>query len=152
MSDNKDMRPSGTPQQLEQRRRKAIALLEQGYRNQEVARLVGASSGTICDWKKAYQKRGEAFFEAHSPPGRTPGLSDKQINRLTTLLLKGPRKHGYLTELWTLRRIAEVIEKHFGIAYDPSNSMQLGSQGSIVGNLGIDMFAETPSLGAVFSD
>jgi transposase len=49
MSDNKDMRPTGTPKQLEQRRRKAIALLEQCYRNQEVARLVGASPGTICD-------------------------------------------------------------------------------------------------------
>ncbi len=115
------MRPSGTPKQLEQRRRKAIALLEQGHRNIEVARLVGASAGTICDWKKAYQKLGESFFEAHSPPGRKPGLSDKQIARLQTMLLKGPRKHGYLTELWTLQRIAEVIDKHFGIAYDPSS-------------------------------
>jgi transposase len=121
MSDNKDMRPSGTPQQLEQRRRKAIALLEQGHRNQEVARLVGASPGTICDWKKAYQKLGESFFEAHSPPGRKCGLSEKQMSRLKTLLLKGPGKHGYRTELWTLQRIAEVIEKHFGIAYDPSS-------------------------------
>jgi len=121
MSDNKDMRPSGTPKQLEQRRRKAIALLEQGHKAQEVARLVGASTGTICDWKKAYQSLGEAFFEAHSPPGRKPFLSDKQIGRLKTLLLKGPGKHGYLTELWTLQRIAEVIEKHFGIAYDPSS-------------------------------
>lgn len=121
MSDNMDMRPSGTPQQLEQRRRKAIALLEQGHRNNEVARLVGASAGTLCDWKKAYQTLGEAFFEAHSPPGRKPGLSDKQIARLQTMLLKGPRKHGYLTDLWTLQRIAEVIDKHFGIAYDPSS-------------------------------
>lgn len=119
------MRPSGTPQQLEQRRRKAIALLEQGHRNQKVARLVGASPGTICDWKKAYQKLGEAFFEAHSPPGRKSDLSDQQINRLKALLLKGPRKQGYLTELWTLRRIAEVIEKHFGIVYDLSSVWHL---------------------------
>ena len=115
------MRPSGTPQQLEQRRRKAIALLEQGHNNQEVARLVGASPGAICDWRKAYHKHGEAFFEAYSPPGRKPCLSDKQVDRLKKLLLKGPREHGYLTELWTLQRIAEVIEKHFEIAYDPSS-------------------------------
>jgi len=121
MTDTGDMRPSGTPHQLEQRRRKAIALLEQGHSNQETARLVGASPGTICDWKKAYQKYGEAFFEAHSPPGRAPRLSEKQIERLKKLLLKGARRHGYLTELWTLRRIAEVIEKHFGIDYDPSS-------------------------------
>jgi transposase len=115
------MRPSGTPQQLEQRRRRAIALLEQGHSNQETARLVGASPGTICDWKKAHQAYGEAFFEAHSPPGRAPYLSAKQIARLKKLLLKGPRKHGYPTELWTLGRIAEVIEKQLGIDYDPSS-------------------------------
>lgn len=119
------MRPSGTPQQLELRRRKAIALLEQGHRNIEVARLVEASPGTICDWKKAYPKYGEAFFQAHSPLGHKPDLSDKQINRLNTLLLKGPRKHGYPTELWTLRRIAEVIEKHFAVAYDLSSVWHL---------------------------
>ena len=121
MSDTGDMRPSGTPQQLEQRRRKAIALLEQGHSNQETARLVGASPGTICDWKKAYQKCGEAFFEAYRPPGRAPCLSETQIERLKKLLLKGPRKHGYPTELWTLGRIAEVIEKQLGIDYDPSS-------------------------------
>jgi transposase len=36
-------------------------------------------------------------------------------------LLKGARRNGYQTELWALRRIAEVIEKHFGITYDPSS-------------------------------
>ena len=106
------MRPSGTPKQLEQRRRKAIALLEQGHTAQEVACLAGASPGTLCDWKKAYQSLCEAFFKAHSPPGRKPGLSDKQVNRLKTLLLKGPRKHGYLTELWTLQRIACRPSRH----------------------------------------
>lgn len=94
---------------------------KQGCKAHEVARLIGASLGTLCDWKKAYQQIGEAFFEAHSPPGRKPDLSDKQIARLNTLLLKGPRKHGSPTELWTLQRIAEVIESHFGIAYDPSS-------------------------------
>jgi transposase len=115
------MRPKGTPQQLEQRRRKAIALLEQGHTQQQTADLVGASHGTISDWKKAYQKYGEAFFEAHSPPGQSPRLSEKQIARLKKLLLQGARKNGYGTALWTLRRIVEVIEKHFGIAYDQSS-------------------------------
>lgn len=125
MSDNRSMRPIGTPKQLEQRRHKAISLLEQGYRNLDVARLVGASSGTIADWKKAYAEHGEAFFQAHSPPGRKPTISGKQVNQLTKLLLKGARKNGYPTELWTLGRIAEVIEKHFGIAYDPSSVWHL---------------------------
>jgi transposase len=69
----------------------------------------------------AYEQQGEAFFEAHSPPGRTCCLSDKQIEQLKKRLPKGARQNGYPTELWTLRRIAEVIARHFGITYDPSS-------------------------------
>jgi transposase len=115
------MRPAGTTKQLEQRRRKAIALLEQGRGVRETARLVGASPSTVSDWRTAYDKFGERFFEAHSPPGRRSGLSDKQMCRLEKLLLKGARRNGYATELWTLHRVAEIIEKHFGIRYELSS-------------------------------
>ena len=115
------MRPKGTNQQLEQRRRRAIALLEQGLGVRETARLVGASPGTISDWRKAYENQGDGFFQAHSPPGRQPNLTPKQKTKLEKLLLKGARKNGYATELWTLQRVVEVIEKHFGILYDLSS-------------------------------
>jgi transposase len=115
------MRPVGTPEQLEDRRRKAIALLQQGHRVNETARLVGVTPGAITQWRQAYDQQGEAFFEAHRPPGRACCLSEKQIDRLKKRLLKGARKNGYRTELWTLRRIAEVIEKYDGIVYDPSS-------------------------------
>ena len=50
-----------------------------------------------------------------------PRLSDKERKQLERILLKGPRKRGYRTELWTLPRIAEVIQPRFGVAYDPSS-------------------------------
>jgi transposase len=28
--------------------------------------------------------------------------------------------HGYRTELWTLKRVAQLIGKRFGVSYDPS--------------------------------
>ena len=115
------MRPVGTTDQLERRRRKAIALLQKGHRVNETAKLVGVTPGAITQWRQAYEKQGEAFFQAYSPPGRPPGLSQKHKKKLEKLLLKGARKNGYGTELWTLQRVAEVIEKHFGIAYDISS-------------------------------
>jgi len=115
------MRPIGTPRQLEQRRRKAVSLLEQGRGVRETARLVGASPSTVSDWRTSYDKLGECFFEAHSPPGRRSSLSDKQRGRLEKLLLKGARRNGYATELWTLHRVAEVIERHFAIRYELSS-------------------------------
>jgi len=115
------MRPVGTTKQLEQRRRKAIVLLEQGNGVRQTARMVGVTGGAVCQWKKAYGRLGEKAFEAHSPPGRPPGLSQKHKSRLEKLLLKGACHHGYSTELWTLQRVAEVIEKYFGIDYDISS-------------------------------
>jgi transposase len=33
------------------------------------------------------------------------------------LLLKGPLAHGYRTNLWTTTRMAEVIEREYGVNY-----------------------------------
>jgi len=40
-----------------------------------------------------------------------------QKERLAEILLKGAMANGYRTDLWTTQRIAEVIEKNFGIRY-----------------------------------
>jgi len=40
---------------------------------------------------------------------------------LVKLLLRGAGKHGYSTELWTLKRVAEVIAVNFGVRYHPGH-------------------------------
>ncbi len=82
--------------------------------------MVGASPAAVTRWRQAYEKRGEAGLCAKPHPGRTPKLSLKQRRKLIRLLKRGPGKHGYRTELWTLKRVAEVIRKQFGVRYDPS--------------------------------
>lgn len=115
------MRPKGTTEQLEQRRRKAIALLKQGHGVRQTARQVGASPAAVTQWRQAYETHGEKAFQAHSPPGRSANLSATQKKALERLLLKGARKNGYAAELWTLTRVAEVIHKRFGVHYDTSS-------------------------------
>jgi transposase len=39
---------------------------------------------------------------------------------LENILLRGAQAAGYSTELWTLRRISEVIKKQFGVRYSTS--------------------------------
>jgi len=41
------------------------------------------------------------------------------------MLRQGARKHGYSTELWTLKRIGELIGKHFDVTYEPSGVWRL---------------------------
>lgn len=44
-------------------------------------------------------------------------LSMEQNQQVLEDLLAGPAEFGYRTQIWTTRRIAEVIEKPFGIVY-----------------------------------
>ena len=114
------MRPKGSAAELEQRRRQAISLLEQGLKAIQVAKAVGASPASVTRWRQAYESQGRAALSAKPHPGRRPKLTARQRERLGKLLLKGPAEFGYSTELWTLARVAEVIAVTFGVQYDPS--------------------------------
>ena len=40
-------------------------------------------------------------------------------------LVRGPTAHGYATQLWTLARVAEVIERITGVCYHPGHVWRL---------------------------
>jgi transposase len=113
------MRPSGTAQELEARRLRAAELLRQNLGPSAVARIVGASPGTVARWKQALDQGGKAALQAKPHPGRKPFLSARQKQQLLQLLLKGARQAGYANDLWTCPRVAELIERKFGVRYHP---------------------------------
>jgi hypothetical protein len=49
-----------------------------------------------------------------------PKLSVEERRQFIGQLKQGPVRHRYRTQLWTLGRVAEVIELHFGVTYHPS--------------------------------
>ena len=114
------MRPKGSKQHLEIRRRVAMALLQDGWGIRKVARHVKASPGSVCRWRDTLTHQGEAGLTAKRHPGSQPKLSPEQGQALLALLSQGARAHGFRNELWTLRRIASMIERHFGVMYCPS--------------------------------
>jgi len=114
------MRPRGTAAELEQRRRAAVALMEEGIRPAQVARAVGTSRASVTRWRQAYRRGGEAALAATPHPGGRSKLTERQRRRLVQLLLEGPRRQGYASELWTLARVAKVIAVEFGVVYHPS--------------------------------
>ena len=115
------MRPHGSAEELERRRRRGVALLLKEHGVREVARMVGVTPGAVVAWRKWYEKKGEPGLTAKPHPGRRAKLSVAQRSNLIRLLKKGPGAHGYKTDLWTLPRVAEVIHKQFGVRYDPSH-------------------------------
>ena len=119
------MRPYGTPQQLEKRRRRAVALLSEGHGPTAVARMVGVAHGSVVRWRQACETAGDEALAAKPHNGPRPKLSNKQCLRLQRLLLDGPTRHGYANELWTLKRVAHLIRRKFGVKYDPSGVWHL---------------------------
>lgn len=111
------MRPSGSPDLIADRRRRALRLLDQGFSLHEVARQIECAPVSVMRWRDAREKHGEDVFQVKLPPGRPPRLSPAQGKRLVKLLLKGPLACGYRTDLWTTQRIADLVEKKFGIRY-----------------------------------
>ena len=115
------MRPNGTPQQLEKRRRLAIEMLKAGKATAIVARAVSASRSSIQRWQACYDRDDAAGLGSKPIPGRPARLTDKQKARLEQVLLKGAVKAGYVTDLWTLDRIRQQIWKLFQVRYHPGH-------------------------------
>ena len=97
-----------------------MALIDQGMRPAAAARVVGTSRASVTRWRQTYEAGGQEAMVAKPHPGGVSRLTPGQRKRLIGMLLQGPGKHGYGTELWTLARVAEVIAVTFGVEYHPS--------------------------------
>lgn len=109
------MRPEGSAEELERRRRRAMALYEGGHPQAEVARWVGSSRSSVHRWRKMARRKNGLDAKPH--PGRPRRLTKKQHRKLERLLKKGAVYHGWPNELWTAARVREVIRREFGVNY-----------------------------------
>jgi transposase len=115
------VRPEGTGRQLQARRTKAVALLKEGHSYQAVARMVQSSISSLVRWMQSFRRKGKAGLKPRPTPGRPPAMKPHQKHELIELLKQGARAAGYSTEMWTTRRVAEQIQRHWGVAYHPGH-------------------------------
>ena len=115
------MRPYGSPETLERRRHRGVALLVDGLRAEEVARRLGISVRSVLRWQQAYREEGGDALMAKPVPGRPSRLTPAQLVRLWEVLLEGALAYGYPNDLWTLKRMTAVIRREFGVRYHPSH-------------------------------
>ena len=109
------MRPQGSPEELELRRRRGIELLKAGASVTEVARRLGCSHSSVILWREAVRRRGLKALTAKPAPGRPSKLTAAQQRQLPRLLLRGATTWKFDTDLWTTGRIATVIHRTFGV-------------------------------------
>jgi len=106
---------------MERRRLKAGRLFEKGIAQAEVARRLGVSRQAVHVWFIHWDTGGTRALSAAGRAGRKPRLTDVQLRAVEAALLKGPRANGINAELWSLPRIAEVIERRTGVHYHPGH-------------------------------
>jgi len=112
-------------EELENRPIRAISLWVQGETQAAVTRRFGVAPQTVTRWVCQFRLQGRAGLKKADQAGRQPGLDLRDRERLQLLLLEGPAKIGYETPQWMCPRVANLIERKFGIRYHPGHSWKL---------------------------
>jgi transposase len=106
---------------LERRRMRAARLLEKGYSQSEVARMVDAHRQSVSQWAAELREKGRAGLRRAGRAGRKPRLSAQQLKKVEQGLKRGPEALGYETSLWTSARVAHLIQQECGVEYHPGH-------------------------------
>jgi transposase len=101
---------------------RAARMFDRGKRQVDVVAELGVSAQTASRWYRAWQAGGREALTGAARAGRTPKLSDEQVAQVADALTKGPAANGFPTDMWTLARVAEVIERVTGVRYSSTQT------------------------------
>ena len=113
------MRSKGSASALEATRRRAVQRVLGGRTQVAVAEAFGVHPVTVAKWVARHRADGDAGLAARPTPGRPRFLSDEQERQVRGWLAERPTAHGFRTDLWTARRVADLIRRRFGVAFHP---------------------------------
>jgi transposase len=110
---------------LEHRRTQAARLFAKGETQASVARQLKASRQSVSRWHQRWKSEGMAGLRAAGRAGRKPRLNAGQLGQVDAALRQGARQHGFSADLWTLPRVATVIERITGEKFHPGHVWKL---------------------------
>lgn len=111
---------------LEHRRFAAARLFAAGMETDgAIARQLGVSRQSVMRWHRAWVSGGRTSLRGAARAGRKPKVPPEALVAVEAALRQGPRASGFLTELWTLPRVATVIERVTGVRYHPGHVWRL---------------------------
>ncbi len=115
------VRPRRDFDALQSRRRRAARLFGVGKIQALVARTLQVSRQSVSRWYHQWKRGGTAALRAAGRAGRRPRLSPLQLQQIDHALRRGARSHGFRTDLWTLPRVALLIERQTTVRYHPGH-------------------------------
>jgi transposase len=117
--------PPVTIEQCEWRRRRAWELYQQGWWQKDIAAALGVSQGAVSQWLKRGREGGVDALKARPRPGVPAKLTAEQRAQVPELLARGAEAWGFRGDVWTCRRIADVIQRTLGVRYHPEHVRRL---------------------------
>jgi transposase len=99
------------------RRVRAGRMLMSGKKPAEVAKAVGVARQTVYTWVRILEEGGIDGLREINIGGRPARLKPEQFKRLRQMLLEGAPAQGFGTELWTIKRVRQLIEREFEHRY-----------------------------------
>ena len=118
------LRHPGDLQWLERRRLQAADLFAQGKTRAEVAAELGVSAQTASRWYARWRD-GAAAGMRTARQGKPAQLGPAQLGRVRRVLDRGAVVAGFDNDLWTLARVAQVIQERTGVAHHPGHVWRL---------------------------
>jgi len=105
---------------LEARRVSAVRRVDERWSQRDVAEFLGVHPVTVAKWVARHRADANDGLKAKPAPGRPRFLTDAQERKVLGWLNELPTEHGFATDLWTARRVAELILRKFGVRFHPN--------------------------------
>jgi transposase len=106
---------------MEARRLQAARLFARGESQVSVAKALGVTRVSAHHWFHTWKAQGRRGLKGAGRAGRKPQLDAAQLTRVERALRAGASAHGFTTDVWTLPRVAELIERLTGIRHHPGH-------------------------------
>ena len=113
------MRSKGTAAELEARRIAAVRRVDEGWAQKDVAAFLGVHPVTVAKWVARHRADTDNGLAAKPTPGRPRFLTDRQERKVLGWL-DDRRQVRFPTDLWTARRVAELILQKLGVRFHPN--------------------------------
>ncbi len=112
-------------QAMEKRRQQAARLFDQGQSDAEVARRLQTTRQSAGRWRAAWKKGGTAALKSKGPAGPKSRLTEAQVQAVVAALRAGPLAAGHATNVWTLPRVAQLVQQLSGQRYHAGHCWHL---------------------------
>jgi transposase len=105
----------------EARRLQAWRLKQKGWPQRQIAEALGVSAAAVSQWVQRAREGGPQALRHRPSPGAPRRLAGEQLARLPGLLRRGAEAYGFRGQVWTRKRVVEVMRVEFGVVYHPTH-------------------------------